>query len=133
MGTDRDCCGEDVRKDQEGENLVALAEVARGDDVEEDDGGKKQSGDFVGARVGAGAAEEVQTQERGCGFQQSDEEFRGESAREMQRVAQKYGYSGEPDDERRVGVENFGAVKLGTRKPAARHHKEPELIMTGSW
>ncbi len=40
---------EDVREDQECEDLVALAEVAGGDYVEEDDGGEEECGEFVGA------------------------------------------------------------------------------------
>lgn len=90
VGAERDGGGEDVGEYQEGEDLIALAEVAGGDDVEEGDCGEEECGDFVGTG-GAGAPEEIEAEEGGRGFEEGDEEFGGECGGEMEGVAEENG------------------------------------------
>jgi hypothetical protein len=128
-----DGCGEDVGQDEEGEHLVALAEVACRDDVEEDDGGEEQGGELVVAERRAGAAEEVEAEESGGCLGQRDEGLCDEGGGEVERLGEEVGEGGEPDDAGGVGVEDLGAVDGGSREPAMGHEEEPELVVACGW
>ena len=111
--------------------MVALAEVARGDDIKEHNGGEDQRGSVRAAWFSPGMGQKYEAEQGAGGLEQGDEEFGGQRGGDVEDIPEGDGDGGQPDDGRGVGVERLGAVECGSGEPAAGHEQEPELVVTG--
>jgi len=126
--------GEDVRDTEDGEEMVALAEVSggeRGEDGDEDEGEGPELGWGDGwGDGGFEAAKEFQGGYGGGGFEEEDAEFEEGGDGKCGETGEFCGEEQHPHDEWGVGFEDFGAVKFGAMKEALGDVKAPELVVT---
>ena len=108
-----------------------MTEVASGQHGVESDEGEGQKEGLGAVEGGDEAAEDVKGKSGYGELEQGDEEFGGGWDGEVEVRAEDDGQGGEPDNGGSVGVENFGAVELGTGQPALGHKEEPELVVSG--
>ncbi len=145
--------GQHVGKDEDGGEVVALAEVAGWDDGEDRDEGEGEPGELVGRErrggeagrgcLGRGclgwgclgwcgqAAEEVEGESGAPGFGEEDEEFAESGGGEVEVVAEGDGDGGEPNDQGWVGVKGIRAIEDCAVEPAPGHEQKPELVVSG--
>ena len=121
--------GEEVREHEEDEDVVALAEVAGGEDAgddEKEEGEEPAVGQGALAEVGEAGAE--QGAEAG---EQGDGELEGDRQREMEEVSEQDEEGGEPEGEGWVGFKDKGSVGVGMRADPGGGKEKPELIVSG--
>ena len=92
--------------------MVALAEVAGGQDGEDGDEGEGERPEFCGSEVLVEAAEQVQGEQGAHDFGQEHSKFKEEGDREVKQVAEGGGNEQHAHDEGRIGFKEFGAVEF---------------------
>lgn len=122
---------EDVRHDEEDEEVVTLAEVSCGHDCEcgdEDEGEAVEGGR---GEFEVRPAEETQAECSDAEFKGCDKEFAEGGIREVRDVGECLRKHRKPDDERGVGLEDLGAVERCAMEDEARGVEEPHLVVAG--
>ena len=123
--------GHDVRETQDGEQVVALAEVAGGHDGEDGDEGEGEGPDGGAREAGAEAAEKMEADSGRGELGEQDAEFEEGGGGEVQEVAEAGGQEQKAHDEGRVGLEDLGSVKCGGGEHAIGDVEAPELVVAG--